>query len=81
MILMKIYIDIPEGAQDFYPDEYMPSDMIRFSCSDITNVNHFIETVCEFLKGEANERTKARKENERQEDFPKSSRQHKKNKH
>lgn len=81
MILMKIYIDIPEGAQDFYPDEYMPSDMIRFSCSDITNVDKFLDNVIEYLKGEAHERTKAREKKERQEDLQKSSRFHKKNKH
>lgn len=96
MIQIKIHVDIPQGAQDFYPSEYLPGDFITFNFDDEWfDLDHFLNLVCNEIKGAykhngniveywkecRNEYEKTCKKEERQKDLQKSSRFHKKNKH
>lgn len=68
MILMKIYIDIPEGAQEFYPDEYLPSDMVKYSFNpEFMDLERFLKLVCDDLRNGVwtNERKKKGKNKKR----------------
>lgn len=51
MIEIKVYVDIPEGAQDFYPREYMPGDMICFNYdSEWLSLDDFFRLVYKDVK-------------------------------
>lgn len=51
MIEIKVYIDMPKGAQDFFPREYMPGDMICFNYdSEWMSVDEFFKLVSKDVK-------------------------------
>lgn len=46
MITFKIYLDKPENAQDFFPREYLPGDVIVYQFDpDWFDVYHFLNIV------------------------------------
>ena len=82
MIRMKIHVEIPLGAQDFIPYEYIPGDVVNYLYDpEWMDMDRFFELIKKDIKEVWNERQKTGKEEKRQKDLQKSSRSNKKNKH